>query len=366
MATNLYADLQAQFPWLSQFNVTPQRLQQLVATSAGASELLTKLRNEPTVRQRFAGMYRQDGSLRFASEAEFLNWEAQIRTLLRQAGVNVDIEYASPTSLIGFAEADLAPDEVRDRLQVWNAVKASGDRAREVFYTYAELSPSDDDLFEALVDPAREQELFNAYNASVAAKSSGPNAWANWITRATQAGLNRAAKVLTDAQTQGATYGAMIQRVLEVDPAFAREIMAAIYTGGDPTPGRAGSLNLTELLDAFEFMAVGAIAQEAGLTLPTKERLREIRAAGVDRARAIEGYQLFGARQAELSAAVERARGTAFGVRQFEEATFFGDVESRRLLEAGEAYMAAAGRDVGSFRFTEDRGRIRQLGFTNV
>jgi len=362
---SVYTDLLAQNPWLSQFNLSPERLQELVATSSGASELLGKLREEPAVKQRTQAMYRQDGSLRFESEGELFRWEDQVRSLLRQSGVNVDVEYATPQSLIGFAESEKSPDELRDNLQVWNAVKGSGDRAREIFYTYAGLSPSDDDLFEALVDPAREQGLFNEYNANVAAMSSGPAAWAAWITRATQAGLSRVAKVLTDAQTHKATKGAAVQRVIEIDPAFARQIMDAIYSGGDPRGGRGGGISLQEMLDAFEFMAIGAAATESGLVLPTKARLQEIRAAGVERNRAIEGYQLFGARQAQLSAAVERARGTTFGVQQFEEASFFGNAASRRALESGEAYMAAAGRDVGTFRFSEQNGRISQLGLTS-
>jgi hypothetical protein len=361
---DLYADLVADFPWLKTVGITPARIQQLVATSSGASELMTKIQNEPAWRSRFTGLYRQDGSQRM-TPAEYLQTEQAYRTLFRQAGIDVDKEYATPASLVGLFEAEKSPDEVRDELQVWQQVKQAGPRVREAFYTYAGMTPDDDALFEAAVDPAKEQALYNAYNAKVAAEASGPNAWKNWITRATQAGLSRVAKVLSDAQTQGQTKGAAVQQVLEVDPTFARQIMDAIYHGGDPTPGSSTPLSLNELLDAFEFMAVGAAASEAGLELPTKERLSEIRAAGVDKAKMIAGYAAFGQNQGVLSAAVQRARGTTFGQTQFESAQFLGNAAAAGDLAAGQNYIEAAGRDVGTFRFGEQGKRIVQSGFTS-
>lgn len=364
MAASFYQELLAQNPWLSEFGITPQRIQELLSTSSGAAEMWTLLTNEPQVRQRFAGLYRQDGSVRM-THAEYLKQEDNYRNLLRQAGVNVDQDYATPASLVGFFEGEIAPDELRDRLQVWNQVRQAGDRVREAFYVYAGLSPSDDDLFEAAVDPAREQQLYDTYNAQVAAQASGPDAWADWISRATQAGLARAAKVLTDAQTMGATTGSAVQRVLEVDPAFARQIMDVIYHGGDPTPGAAGTLNLNELLNSFEFAAVGAAASEAGLAMPTKERLSEIRAAGVDRDKMIAGYQAYGQNQGLLNAAIERARGLTFTQSNFESAQFLGNAADANALQAGQNYTEAAGKATGGFRFAEAGGRIVQSGLTS-
>jgi hypothetical protein len=362
--TDFYSELLVENPWLKEFGVSPQRIQELLATASGDAEMFTLLTNEPQVRQRFAGMYRQDGSVRM-TYAQYLQQEQNYRTLLRQAGVDVDIEYSTPSSLVGFFEGEIAPDELRDRLQVWNQVKEAGDRVREAFYVYAEMSPSDDDLFEAAVDPAREQQLYDDYNAKVAAQASGPNTWVDWISRATNAGLNRVAKVLGDAQTMGATAGAAVQRVLATDPAFARQIMDVIYHGGDPTPGAAGSLNLHELLNAFEFAAVGAAASEAGLTMPTKDRLAEIRAAGVDRDKMIAGYQAYGQNQGLLNAAIERARGLTFTQSQFESAQFLGNAADANALQSGQNYTEAAGKAAGGFRFAESGNRIVQSGMTS-
>lgn len=361
MAENLYTDLAEQFPWMRQIGLTASSIQQMVATSASAAELTTKIRNTPQYRARFVGLYRSDGSVRM-TEAEYLRTEQSYRDLMRQAGVNVDIEYATPTSLIGFFQSEVSPDELRDRLQVWNQIRQASAAQKDAFYVYAGLDISDDDLYEAAVDPAREQALYDSYNAARAAEPLNYNLW---IKRATNAGLRRVAKTLKDLQQQGALTGAAVQKILDVNPDFAERLMDTIYHGGDPG-GASGLLSLTEMLDAFEFSAIGAAAENAGLNLPTKERLAQIRAAGVDRAKAIQAYQDFGRQQAIISAAVQRARGHGYGQKAFEAATFLGNAETSRMLEQGLAYMEGAGQEQGAFRFREDRfGRLTQTGFTN-
>jgi hypothetical protein len=362
-ATRLWQDVLAANPFLQTLGVPAARLKELVATSSGASELMAKLRMEPAVKKRTQAMYRADGSRRFDTEAELFAWEDQVRDVLRRSGVDVDREYAAPETLIGFAENDLSPDEIRDRLQVWKGVKESGQRAREIFYVYAGLNFTDDDLYEALVDRGRGQELQDSVNAGVAAQLSSPNAWEAWIDRARQAGNARVVDILSKAQQQGSTTAAAVQRVINVDPAFANQIMDSLYNGGNPDAG--DFLDLTAMLDAYEFMAVGAAADGAGLELPTLERLQQIRAAGIERSQAIDSYQQFGLSKDKLNAAVLRARGQTFTQADFEDATFFGDLEARREMLAGKANMDAAGAQQGQFSFGRGAGgRFVQSGLS--
>jgi hypothetical protein len=277
-----------------------------------------------------------------------------VREVLRQAGEDVDRNYATPESLIGFAENNLSPDEIRTRAQVWKGVKESGQRSREIFYVYSGLNFSDDELYDALVDPGRGQQLQDQVNAAVATQLSSPNAWESWIDRARQAGNARLVTIFNQAQQQGSTYAATIQRVISVDPAFANQIMDSLYNGGNPDSG--DFLDLTAMLDAYELMAVGAAADGAGLELPTLERLQQIRAAGIERSQAIDGYQQFGLNKDRLNAAVLRARGQTFTQADFENATFFGDLEARRELRAGEVNMKAAGKQQGQFSFGRGSG----------
>jgi hypothetical protein len=349
MATPLWEEIFLSFPELQTLGVTANQLKEIRATSSGMAEMVEKLRGLDVVKRRTQAMYRADGSRRFSTEAELFAWEDQVRDVLRRAGEDVDRNYATPETLIGFAENNLSPDEIRDRLQVWKGVKENGQRAREIFYVYAGLNFNDDDLYEALVDRGKGQNLQNSVNAGVATQLSSPNAWESWIDRARQAGNARVVGILQQAQQQGSTTAAAVQRVINVDPAFANQIMDSLYNGGDPDAG--DFLDLTAMLDAYEFMAVGAAAEGAGLELPTLERLKEIRGAGIERSKAVDSYQQFGLNKDRLNAAVLRARGQSFTQADFENATFFGDVTARQELEAGEANMAAAGRRQGQFAF---------------
>lgn len=361
--TALWNNILEANPWLRTLGISAARLKELTATSSGSAELMNKLMEEDVVKRRTQAMRKSDGTRRFSTVAELFNWENQVRGVLRQAGINVDREYASPQTLIGFAESDLSPDELRDRLAVWKGVKDTGQRAREIFYVYSGLNVSDDDLYEALVDRGKGQQLADTVNAAVGETLSGPNAWAEWIDRARQAGQARITKVFEEARQSGATYASTIQRVMNIDPAFANQIMDSLYSGGDP--GGGDFLDLTALLDAYEFMAIGAAAEGAGLDLPTKERLAEIRAAGVQRSQAIDAYQQFGLNRDKLNAAVLRARGDTFTQTDFEQGQFFGDAEARKELEHAEAYMTSAGRSQGVFAFGRgERGQFVQTGFS--
>jgi hypothetical protein len=359
MAANLFTELQDLHPWMRDLGLSATWLQTAIAESgSNASELAARIRGTTQYKRRFQGMYRTDGTQRW-TEAQHIQREDGIRNLLRQYGINVQQEYSTRESLIGFHESEQSLDEVRDRLEVWNFVKTSGQTVKDAFYVYAGLKLQDDDLFEALVDGAREQELFRSYNRGRA--QLAPD-YASFITRATEVGNQRVANELTNLQKRGVLTGQAVQRILSIDPNFARQMMDAIYTGGDPTPGTAGALDLQHLLSSYEFASIGAAAAEAGLALPTRERLAEIRAAGVDRARAMEGYRNFGRDRSRLASAIQRARGVDFGQTQFEQAEFLGNATQARNLQSGIGYMEARGKTEGSFRFTEERGRLVQTG----
>lgn len=357
----LLAELRLMFPWMDQIGLSPAWFQTAAATAASSEELVQQIRGTEQWRSRFPGIYRGDGTMR-GTEADYMRTEADYRNVLRQFGYDVDQNYKTPVTLVGFFEGEQAPDELRDRLTVYRHLGASGRPTREAFYVYAGMEISTDDLFEAAVDPAAEQRLYSEYNQRAAALSPD---YQGWITRATQMGLSRSVDALRRMQSLGATTGQVVQRLQSTDPNFAREIMHALYTGGGNVGGAAGTLPLQDLLESFEFATIGAAATSAGLELPTKERLAEIRATGVERAKQIQSYTEFGRNKEIFSAAVKRARGTNFGQTQFEGATFLGNAEDARALEAGVNYIEASGKQQGSFRFAEDNGRIIQRGFSN-
>lgn len=356
----LIDDLKASFPWIAQLGLSGSWFHNTAATSASSAEIVQKIRNTPQYKQRFPGLTRQDGTLRM-TEAQYIQQEGTYRTLLKQYGFN-EADYRTPATLVGFFQSEIAPSELQDRLQVYKQVKEGGQNIKDAFYVYAGLDLSDDDLFEATVDPAAEQNLRTAYNQRVAGQKFD---YQTYITRATHAGLGQLVKELQRLQARGAVTAEAVQRIQSVDPAFARQIMDAIYHGGKQG-GQAGSLDLQTLLTAFTYAGIGAAAKNAGLELPTKERLAEILAAGVDRQKAIEAYTEYGFQKKNLNAAVLRARGSTFTQKEFEASEFLGNVKARNELEAGLTYMRAAGADQGEFAFDQNRqGRFIQSGFTN-
>jgi hypothetical protein len=355
-ATVFINTLRAEFPWLDSIGLDPQWFQMTAAEASGSAELLVKLRATPQYKARFPGMYRDDGSVRM-NEAQYMAREQDFRTLLRQFGYDEE-KYATPASLVGFFDNEMDPNEFQSRLQTYRDVQQSSQSKKDAFYVYAGIEITDDDLYASIVDPAAAQELTDKYNAAVAAGSLD---YGTWITRATEVGNRRVADTLTQLSKQGAVTGRAVQSVLGIDSNFARQMMDAIYTGGT---GRTDSktLSLEELLQAFEFAAIGAAASEAGLALPTKERIAEIRQAGIERSQAIQAYQNYGVRKNQISAAVQRAGYDEFTQDEFERAQFMGNAGLSRELQEGLAMEEAAGRNVGQFRFSEDAGRLIQRG----
>jgi len=357
-ANDFFNELKAQFPWLDSIGLDPRWFQENAAESSGTAELLNRMRQTPQYKARFPGLYRDDGSVRM-TEAQYLSRENDFRTLLRQYGFDVDNTYQTPASLLGFFDAEFDPNEFQKRLETYRSVQQSSQAKKDAFYVYAGLDITDDDLYEAIIDPAAAQNLTDRYNAAIAAGSLD---YGTWITRATEVGLQRVAEVLTEMSRQGAVTGRAVQAVLNVSSEFARTMMDAIYTGGSGDV--AGStLSLEDLLSSFEYAAIGAAASEAGLQLPSKERLAEIRQAGIERNQAIQAYISYGQQAGAISGAVQRAGYDQFTQDEFERAQFLGDGSLSRQLSQGLAAEEAAGRGGGEFRFSEDAGRLVQRGF---
>lgn len=351
-AGSLLDELRASFPWIDQVGLSPEFFQDLVATSASGAEIISKLRQQPQYRARFQGLWRGDGSVRM-TEAEYLRTERDYRTLLKQYGMESEAPNVSK-----FFEGEVDPNELSDRLKLYKQVTEGGRAVKDAFYVYAGIRLTDDDLYGAMIDPTKQSALYDQYNAQVSSSSFD---YTTWITRATEVGLDRAAKTLGDSQKSGALTGQAVQNVLRTDPTFARSIMDALYTGG--TPGQGTGLSLQELISSFEYAAIGAAASQAGLAMPSKERIQEIRASGVDRAKAMSGYQQYAQQAGAFDAAVRRVGGDGFGQGDFEKAAFLGDTTAANTLDRALAREKAAGESGGGFRFDMDRsGRLNQQG----
>ena len=357
-AAQFIAELAANYPWLREMGIDPVFLQGVAAEASGPDEILVRLRQLPAYQARFPGMYRANGSVRM-NEAQYLAREVDYRSLLRQYGYDVGSDYSSPTSLVGFFSGELDPNELRSRLDTYQKVEQSSQAQKDAFYVYAGIDISTEDLYAAAVDPAANQRLQGEYNLAIAA---GKFDYQTFITRATEVGNRRVADALTVLSSRGAVTAQAVQTVMSISPDFARQIMDSIYTGGDPN-NVTSTLSLNELLSSFEYAAVGAAATQTGLDLPTRERLGEIRAAGVEMATAADAYRNLGQNYGAWNAASLRTGGGGLTQNEFENAAFFGEGSATRELQQAVSSEEAAGKSVGDFRFSEENGRLTQRGF---
>lgn len=352
-AGSLLDQLRASFPWIDAIGLTPDFFRELVAKAASGAEIITTLRAQPQYRARFPGLWRNDGSVRM-TEAEYLARETDYRRVLRQYGF-AD-QYPDAASLATFFSDEVDPNELKDRLSVFKGIQDSGQSVKDAFYVYAGIRLTDGDLYSAVVDPQRNAQIQSQYDENIA---RNPFDYQTWITRATEVGLERVSSTLRALQQQGAVTGTAVQAIQRTDPTFARQIMDVIYTGG----GTASGLPLQDLLSAFEYAAIGAAATNAGLTLPGKDRVAEIRAAGVDRAQAQKSYQEYGLNRGVYDAGSQRIGAGGFTQDEFEKAAFLGNVQAADELRSVLSREDAAGKSSGAFRFDQDRqGRLNQQG----
>lgn len=351
--STLFDDLTQLFPWMAQIGLAPSWFQDVAASSTSDAEIVAKLRMTSQYKTRFGGIKREDGSMRM-TEAQYLSQEDGYRQVLKQAGVSAD-HMDNPADFLGWFQGDVDPNELKQRLTVWDQVKTGGQDMLDAFYVYAGMRLGTDDLYAAIVDPAASQKLTDEYNQKVA---SQPFDYQTFITRATEAGLSRVAGSLTSMQNAGILTGGVVQQIISTNPDFARTIMDALYHGGDPTTGQ--TLNLNELMHSFEYAALGAAATSAGLSLPSRDQIAQIRAAGVDRAAASKAYVDYGQNKNLYAGAVDRSGGGQFSQSDFENAAFLGNAGDAGRLNRALGQENAYGQAGGQFGF----GQTKKGGYT--
>jgi len=358
-AEMLQQELNATFPWLAQLGIGVDWFRDVAVNVTSEEELVGKLRQTPQYKVRFPGLYRADGTLRM-TEAQYLAREDDYRTLLKQFG-RPDYAYNDPRDFQGFFNGDIDPNELKTRFETYTRLQQSGQDVIDAFYVYAGQRIGIDDLYAATVDPMAQDKLVQEYTERTSSRSLD---YQTFITRATEAGLSRVSARLTELQSSGVLQGGAISEVTKIDPTFARSIIDALYHGGgNPNDPLTRTLNLSELTSAFEYAAIGAAAKGNGLDMPTKERVAEIRAAGVDRAKAMEGYANFGQNKNYYQSVVERAGRGNFGQQNFEAAAFLGSGADQLRLQQGLEADKALGQDQGQAQITQGKqGQFQQKG----
>lgn len=356
MALNAVDFILSTYPWMRDFlGVVTDLVQNQGVTDPDT--ILAHIRKSPEYARMFPAIRRPDGTLRM-QEGAYLQTLDAYRRVLQQHGF--DPRAYSTLQLSQFIDNEIDPNELNDRLTLYDEIKRSGREIREAFYVYAGMRLSDDDLYSYVVDPDARSKFDQEYQRRTAA---GNLDYETFITRATEAGLDRVVTTLESLQQDGVPVSAALGTVRDVNPEFARVMADVLYTG---TQGQGPLGSLSELMHAFELAMIGSAASANGLRLPDPARVEAIRQAGVTRARALEGYSLFSRTRELFSGEVQRLNGGRgrFTQSDFEQAVFLQTADAAQLLEKAQAREASFGRAEGAARFDLRGGRLAQPGLT--
>ena len=349
------------FPWMDQLGLT-DLVRRLVVEGRPAQAIVQEVRNTEQYRSRFVGIRRSDGTLRM-NEGQYLQTEDAYRQVLKQFGRGAS-EYDDPNDFRGLFDQDIDANELKDRFQVYDQIQAGSQQIKDAFRIYAGMNLTDDDLYRATVNPEAQRQLTNQFNTAVA---QNPLDYATWIQRATEVGLERVAGILGDLQGSGVDTNRALASVRGVNPAFAQQMMDALYGGG--APGQTGGqyLSLNELMRSFEYAMLGSAATEQGFVLPDRQRIEAYRAAGVQRAQLLEGYGDLAKNQNWYEGAINRRYARSdleFGQSEFEKAMFLAQADEQQMLEQGMKFEEAFSRaTTGPRGFgMSQTGRLQQAG----
>lgn len=343
--------------WISLMGIDEEWLLDKLQEGKSLDQILAELRRTDAYRKLFPGIV-DDKGFRM-SEAEYMDRVRSYRDVLKKYGY-FNPGQDDPMDYVAWITAGTSAEELDFRFNVYTELQRTGQATIDAFYVYAGIDLSEDDLFRAVVNPQFREEMQSAYDQKVANQKLD---YETFIARATEQGLKRAAKTLERMQKLGLLTGEAVSRMMSVDPDFARQMMGALFTGGGPS-GETEQLDLSSLEAAFEYAMIGGAAGEQGLTLPTLERIQQLRSAGIDRARAMAGYGQFAQLQGGLAGMAQRSNlADTFDQSMFEEAVFLNTADQARLLRQVTNQEKALGQVSGGFqsRLTDD-GRVEQVG----
>jgi len=349
-----FRDMMEFNPWLKMLGLG-SFIRQLIRDGAPGSEILQAVRQTNQYKRMFPGIVRADGT-RPWTESEYLARTEDYRNVLRQFGM-WKASQDSPMDYVSFFDLGVDPNELQERLVRYRTLQRSSQATKDAFFVYAGMDVDDDTLYKAMVNPTFRQALQLQYNERVA---GGEFTYNKFIRRATQQGLKRVAKLLKDMQTQGLVTGQVISKLMTVDPDFAQKIMGSLFQGGQKHAGRM--LDLDELMSSFDFAILGSAAREAGLELPTKQRIQALVQSGISRAQAARSWAQFSSTRGLLQGAAQRAGLDGFSQDLWEEATLLARGDAVTKLNRVIGGENALGQEGTGFASDLEGGRITQRG----
>lgn len=340
------------FPWLKQLGLGDQ-ITNWIKDGYNDDALVGLVRGTSQWNDMFAGIKRSDGTLRMNESQYLANRDSYSTMLFNYTGQRI----TNSSQISGLMNNDVSPAEFEKRLQILDTVKRDGASVRSAFYIYAGIKLSDDDLYGYVVDPTKRSELDKSYSTQTA---STKLTYDTFITRATEVGIQNVTDQLAQMRDQGIATDDAIRRMQSINPDMAKQMTDLLYHGGNPTGGSL--LGLNQLQSALEYALIGSAATDQGFALPDQDRIAAFRAAGVDRAKALDAYGTFSSQMGRIQGETQRI-GSQFGQTEWENAQFLRSGAEQATLGQAQAQEKALGAAATSGAISFDaQGRLTQRG----
>ena len=346
---SLLAEVRALYPWAEQLGLIDLVIDK-VRDDASPEEILAAIRQTPEWRAQFPAFYAEDGSKRFANEAQYMSYVDDLRGVMKDFGV-YDESRESPMNYVGLIENGIDPNEFRDRLTTYRALETGTQELRDAFYVYAGIDINVDDVYRMTVDPGFQDEVITLYDERV---TMSPPDYETYISRTTEVVLKHLAEGTASAIEAGVIPPSMMEKLINMDPNVARGWLDVIQTSSDRP------LAFDELNRAFQYAMLASAATEQGFALPGKERIAEYVQAGVNRSAATRAYSQFAQQRYGLAGMAKRAGVQGIDQTLFEEATLLANGKAQQVLNKAMGREAALGSQGGGFASRVEGDRIVQ------
>jgi len=170
---------------------------------------------------------------------------------------------------------------------------------------------------------------------------------------------------LSKLESQGVLPEGALARINALSDDEKQALVEALYLG-DVTQNDS-LLEFDELTEAYQFAIIGGAASEQGLVAPSLDRIKAIRDAGIDRAKALKAYGSFKGQQGMINSMLSRTNVQGQGMGEFtqadfEEAVFLNRAEETDLLTRARQSEEALSRGSGGFATSMQGNRLSQVG----
>ena len=346
------------YPWAEGLGLVDM-IVEAVEAGTDANVLLAQVRNTPQWKATFPAIKDDQGRMRFKNENDYITRIRDYQGVLRDAGM-LNEATENPLDYAALIERGIDHTELSSRINEYQTLSEHSQGVRAAFRVYANMDVSNDQLYQAIVDPEASEALIGEYNRNIL---SADFSYEDFVARATDFSLQAALETISEMEIDGTVPVGTVARIRGLDTDQAQALVEALYLG-DSADGEA-FLDLDEIVQSVQYALIGGAAEEAGLVAPTLERVKEIRNAGITRAKALTAYGQYANQGDLMNSMISRTNMTAdrFTQQDFEEARFLARPEETDLLVRGVQAEQALTAPSGQFGTTAARGgRLAQPG----